>query len=161
MKEQLLSLYRVHEEITGLVEAQNKVFKDIGSQQTELAHKSSVIGNELEKNHELIQKLRTIKKKSMSQQTEPTVIRKTLRLEPSHREIKKEVRRPLLTPRPRAPLALLREHQVESEMDIFPIEDSESEEEINFINVKKEVRNRMMSLMWIQTEDQKQHSKVH
>ena len=143
MKEQLRSLYRVHEEITGLVEAQNKVFKDIGSQQTELAHKSSVIGNELEKNHELIQKLRTIKKKSMSQQTEPTVIRKTLRLEPSHREMKKEVRRPLLTPRPRPPLAFLREHQVEPEMDIFSVEDSESEDEITFISVKKEVRNRM------------------
>ena len=146
-EDQLQSLHRVHEEIIGLVEAQKEVTKDIVRQQTELvAEKSSEIRNELEKNCELIQKLRTLKKESMSRQTEPTVARKTLRLKPSHMEgMKKEVRRPLLTPGPRAPLAFLRDRQrqVEPEIDIFSVEDSESEEEINFIRVKKEVRNMM------------------
>ena len=145
-KEELLSLNRAHEEITGVVEAQKEVTKDIVRQQTELAEKSSEIRNDLEKNCELIQKLRTLKKESMSRQTEPTVARKTLRLKPSHMEgMEKEVRRPLLTPGPRAPLAFLRDRQrqVEPEIDIFSVEDSESEEEINFIRVKKEVRNMM------------------
>ena len=70
----------VQEEITGLVEAQKEVSKDVVRQQTELAHKSSGLRNELEKNFEMIQKLRTKQKEAMSRQTEPTVARKTLRL---------------------------------------------------------------------------------